>query len=118
MVAAMGVWVLREREEERKEGFEVVVVAAMGVGEEERERKVISIVCGKVSGFSCKMPTLHVQIGGCKHGGFYTQFVLNLISTPNASMISHLWFLLIWAIDFMIIINFLFYRMSSEYQTL
>ena len=38
LVAAMGVWVLREREreEERKEGFEVM--AAMGVGEKERKK--------------------------------------------------------------------------------
>jgi hypothetical protein len=86
----MGVWVLREREreEERKEGFEVVVVAAMGVDVEEREKKVILIVCGKVFSFSCKIPMWHVRIGGCKHQ-FYTQSVLNLISSFPLSITSH-----------------------------
>jgi hypothetical protein len=45
----------------------VVVAAAMGVDAEEREKKVILIVCGKVFSFSCKIPMWHVRIGGCKH---------------------------------------------------
>ena len=32
----------------------------MGVGEEEKERKEILIVCGKFFSFSCKMSTWHV----------------------------------------------------------
>ena len=54
----------------------------MGVGEEEKERKEILIVCGKFFSFSCKMSTWHVQIGGCKTQ-FYTQSVLNLLSNLN-----------------------------------
>jgi hypothetical protein len=44
----MGLWVLREIEVEGKRGKrDLGVMVAMGVGEEERERKEILIVCGK-----------------------------------------------------------------------
>jgi hypothetical protein len=44
----------------------------MGVGEEEREKKVILIVCSKFFSFSCKISTWHIWIGGCKHGGLHS----------------------------------------------
>ena len=54
------------------------MVATMGVGEEEREKKVILIVCSKFFSFSCKISTwqfilevVNIEV--------YTQSVLNLI---------------------------------------
>ncbi len=61
-------------------------MAAMGVGEEEREKKVILIVCSKFFSFSCKISTWHVRIGGCKHGGLHsirTEFNLFFFSINN-----------------------------------